>query len=126
MAKTKTVTNTRNVKIGNVPPTSKDIGKHYTKTELGVAKRDWQKGHTSVGKALYQFVTIKREYNNELHPDGVVIEVSKKFSPNDILKTKGRHIFVRFQEKGDREFEYIGTEAYICRYDAKRCKIFLD
>jgi len=101
-----------------------DIGKLFTRKELGLQPQHIT-GHVIIGKVHYQFVTIQRKYRNELHPDGVVIEVKDKYDPKEFLATKGRHIFVRFQEKGDREFEYIGTEAYICRYDEKRNKIFL-
>jgi len=134
MKTTKKKTNpiTRTVKPGNVPPTAKDIGKLYTRTQLGLQPQHYQKSYIRLSNgAEYLFVSIKNKdnYMNELHADGIVHEPGKKdlvpYDPASYIKYKGRHIMVRFQEKGDREYEYIGDEAYICRYDLKRNKVFI-
>jgi hypothetical protein len=118
------------MKAGNVPPTPKDKGRLYTRTQLGLKPQDYQKGSVKINGEEYLFITINNgKYMNELHADGVVHEVKKEdlvqYNPANFTKSKGRHIMVRFQEKGDREYEYIGDEIYICRYDPKRNKIIV-
>ena len=110
-----------------VPKTPSDIGKHYSRDDLGVKGTQNSEITASVNGEKYLFVTINKR-QNELHRDGVVYQTLEKDvvdykQAND--KLKGSHIMVRFSEKGDRLYEYIGDEVYICRYDHQRKKIFV-
>jgi hypothetical protein len=119
------------IKSRNLPPPKLVKGKLYTKTELGLQPEHFPRGHVKFKGKEYLFVSIKNgKYMDELHADGVVLEVQKKdlvkYNSASFVKTKGRHIMVRFVGEGDIEYEYIGDENYICRYDPKRNKIMVE
>ena len=78
----------------------------------------------------YLLVTIKHRslYLNELHNDGVVHEPRGSryridYGFGQSKKFTGRHILVQYF--GIKDYQYIGDEDYIIRYDPKRNKIFL-
>jgi hypothetical protein len=119
------------IKSRNLPPPKLVKGKLYTKTGLGLQPEHFPRGHVKYKGVEYLFTTINNgKYMNELHADGLVLEVQKKdlvpHNSTNFVKTKGRHIIVRFKGEGDREYEYIGVENYICRYDPKRNKIIVE
>jgi hypothetical protein len=104
-------------------------GKHYTKGELGISKKEFKQSFCKTLNGEYFFVTIHNDdrLKNELQYDGLVIGVKKKKIPygdKNCTTNQGRHIFVRFNEN-PTEYEYIGIEDYRIRYDENREKIFL-
>ena len=115
-----------------VPPLeAADRGKCFTRSELGLPSEYRRNSHVKYGKEEYLFVTINNgKYMNELHADGVVHEPANKkdLAGYDFKKSKdheGRHIMVRFLNKGNLEYEYIGDEQYMIQYDKIRNKIFI-
>jgi len=115
-----------------IPPLKpEDKGKCFTRAALGLGKADFRKSDVTVKNERYLFITINNErYLNELHADGVVHEPrSRKELIDYDLKAakthKGRHIMVRFLNKGNLEYEYIGDELHMIRYDLNRHKIFV-
>jgi hypothetical protein len=107
------------------------IGQLFTKKELGITFPNTLQGYMG----MYIFFTINNEkYRNELHRDGVVFEPD-----NEKLLVKGngtttkiedfdlddRRILVRFHDKGQAAFEFIGIADTMVRYDQLRNKIFI-
>ena len=109
-----------------------EIGKCYTRTELGITYPQNLKSYVKAGNEKYMFITInnKKNYRNELHGDGIVYEPDKADDlikgPPDPKATEHicMHIMVRFHTAGS--YMYIGDQLYIGRYDNKRNKVFLD
>ena len=107
------------------------IGQLFTKKELGITFPDTLQGYMG----MYIFFTINNEkYQNELHKDGVVFEPDKEkllVKGND-AKTKvedfdleNRRVLVRYHDKGQAAFEFIGIANEMIRYDQYRNKIFI-
>jgi len=127
MAKTKQII-TPNQKKKSLKLTKK--GELFPHKEFGINFPDVLRPYVIKNGEHFLFVTINNgKYLNELHPDGVVHEPA---TDKDLVKEsgktethKGRHILVRFISKGDLEYEYIGDEEYMIRYDQKRNKIFV-
>ena len=116
----------------NIPPLKpEDKGKCFTRRDLELPRSTDRKSHVEFEKEKYLFITINNgKYLNELHMDGVVHEPSKSFELADYCKinntlNKDRHIMVRFLNKGNLEYEYIGDEQYIFRFDKRRNKIIV-
>jgi len=108
-----------------------DVGKLFTKKELGIKTPDIYEGTV---KDFMFFTINKKQFENELHYDGIV------YTPKDIkdlvsgnnkvtkaggLNLKNKRLLVRYHNMGQAAFEFIGMAKNMIRYDQKRNKIFV-
>ena len=95
-------------------------GKNYSKADYGIKFPRNLITTTTINNEDYVFFTIKCDYNNELSPNGIIIEPHSidEVVYKDTAPKRTAHIFIRNKPKG--KFEYSGDIDVIKPYDAKR------
>jgi len=122
-----------------------DIGKSFLREDLGIYPSKSFHGFAEYDNMCYMFFTIcnsrgnteKGYYDNELHMDGVVFEpdspdllikkneAEPKFGKVSIDK-KVIYVFVRYYDRGQATFEYMGEAIGFVRYDQRRNKVLVN